>query len=136
MSPWGARTTWRMTAAVASPCRATDLRGVARGTTCDAGAYGSRAFSLTRGTGNGQAAAIGTAFSTALGVLVTSAAGDPVDGGRVAYAGPATGASTDPATGTATITGGSSKPGPCGQWHGGKLQRDRHRHGIDTGCEL
>lgn len=72
---------------------ATDARGRARVGTPDVGAFESRGFSLTRAGGNGQSATVGTAFAEPLSVLVVAADGlEPIVGGRVDFAGPASGA--------------------------------------------
>ncbi len=87
-------------------CLATDQRGVARTpATCDSGAFEARGFSVTLLSGNGQSTPAGNAVSLPLRVTVAGTAPDPVAGGTVTFAGPLTGASTNPVTNTATIAG-------------------------------
>ncbi|MCB0048646.1 MAG: Ig-like domain repeat protein, partial [Caldilinea sp.] len=92
----------------AATCLATDQRGIGRVGTCDIGAFESQGFSLSKGTGDGQSAAWDMAFAASITVAVSSAYTEPVNGGRVTYAGPLSGASTAPVTGTATIMGGTA----------------------------
>lgn len=68
-------------------CTGNDQRLVARpvNTTCDIGAVESRAFTLTKGSGDGQSAGAGTAFASPLAVTVSSSSGDPVDGGQATF---------------------------------------------------
>jgi hypothetical protein len=81
----------------------TDQRGVARpqGTAPDIGAFESRGFTIAIVSGDDQSATCGSTFPEPLTVRVTSPFGEPVAGGRVTFAAPATGASaglsTDPA---------------------------------------
>jgi predicted outer membrane repeat protein len=89
-------------------CPATDQRGVARGTTCDIGAFESHGFTLAITGGDHQATSINTAFANPLALSVGSAYGEPVNGGVVTFAGPGTGASINPnANITATVSGGN-----------------------------
>ena len=78
-----------------------------RGATCDLGAFESRGFALTKTSGDNQSTTVTTVFANPLGLSVTSANGEPVDGGTVTFSGPCSGASTNPATNTATIAGGA-----------------------------
>jgi hypothetical protein len=84
-----------------------DQRGITRGTTgatpCDIGAFESRGFDVVTVSGAPQSANVNTAFAAPLVVTVSSANNEPVVGGVVRFAGPETGASTDPAVTTATI---------------------------------
>jgi PKD repeat protein len=86
-------------------CLSTDERGVARpqGSACDIGAFESRGFTLSMGTGSNQSATINTTFSIPLGVTVTSAYDEPVDGGVINFVGPFTGAGINPIANTAII---------------------------------
>jgi hypothetical protein len=96
----------------------TDQRGIARpqGSAPDIGAFESRGFSLTVTGGYGQSAPLGTAFAAPLVVRVASPYGEPVAGGQVTFAVPATGAtailSSNPATigadGLASVTATAS----------------------------
>ena len=76
-----------------------DQRGIVRpvGTACDIGAFESQGFTMTPVTGSTpQSATISTAFTNALGVTITSVAeapAEPVEGGRVTFAAPGSGAS-------------------------------------------
>ena len=88
-----------------STCSATDQRGVTRpqGASCDMGAYEARPFSLTLDGGNSQAAFLNGLFANPLLVTVSATEGDPVDGGRVTFTGPTSGAGT-----TFGVSGGST----------------------------
>ncbi len=87
-------------------CPALDQRGMSRVGTCDIGAYESRGFSMALSGGDYQDAPVNTAFAEPLAVTVASAHGELVQGGRVTFAGPASGASTAPATFAAAIDAG------------------------------
>ncbi len=78
-----------------STCAASDARGIARpqGGTCDAGAFESRGFNLFRTTGDGQTAWIAAAFTSPLGVSITSSYNEPVNGGVITFTAPSSGAS-------------------------------------------
>ncbi len=90
-------------------CLATDQRGVARTpATCDSGAFEARGFSVTVLSGNNQSTPAGNALSSPLRVTVAGTAPDPISGGSVTFAGPLTGASTNPVTTTATIAGSAA----------------------------
>jgi uncharacterized repeat protein (TIGR01451 family) len=94
--------------ATSANCPATDQRGIARGTTCDIGAYESRGFTLTKTSGDNQSAVINTAFTTPLALSVTSAFTEPVNGGQIILTAPSSGASiTGPIPITLTIAGGA-----------------------------
>jgi hypothetical protein len=88
---------------------ATDQRGVARvgNGTVDLGAFEARSFTIALTGGNGQGTTVDTAFLNPLVVTVTSAYGDPVQGGVVTFTAPPGGAgATFPVSGdttTATI---------------------------------
>ncbi len=93
--------------AASTNCPATDQRGIARGTTCDLGAFESRGFTLARTGGDNQSTFLNIAFTNPLALSVTSVYSEPVDGGAVTFSAPASGASTHPATNTAIIAGGA-----------------------------
>ncbi len=84
---------------------ATDQRGQPRttGGAVDIGAFESRGFTLSASGGSGQSALVNTAFASPLTVTVTSASGEPVAGGRVTFAAPASGASAGLAGSPATV---------------------------------
>jgi CSLREA domain-containing protein len=87
--------------AATANCPATDQRGIARGTTCDIGAFESGGFTLTKVSGDGQSAVVNTAFVGFLVVGVTAnAPSEPIDGGTVIF----TGSGISPVV--ATIGGG------------------------------
>ena len=92
----------------AAPVNSLDQRGVTRPAACDIGAFESQGFTLTKTGGDSQSTALNTAFATPLALSVTSSSGEPVNGGVVAFTAPGSGASTNPATNTATISGGSA----------------------------
>ncbi|WP_243651762.1 choice-of-anchor U domain-containing protein [Thiobaca trueperi] len=91
-----------------------DQRGTDRiiGTSCDIGAFESKGFTLTPVTGSTpQSATVSTAFTNTLGVTVASVATtppEPVNGGRVTFTAPGTGASATLATSPATIASGAA----------------------------
>ncbi len=87
-------------------CPATDQRGVARGSTCDIGAFESRGFTLNISGGNNQTTFINTPFANPLQLSVGSAYGEPVNGGVVTFARPGSGPSINPSSNvTATVSG-------------------------------
>src|SRR5262249_20459306 len=73
---------------------AQDQRGVSRpqGAAVDIGAFESRGFTLSITGGNSQQAIVNTAFAAPLSVHVTSAFGEPVQGGMVTFTAPSGGA--------------------------------------------
>jgi hypothetical protein len=83
----------------------TDQRGVPRpqGTAPDIGAFESRGFAIAIVSGDNQSAPTRSAFPDLLTVRVTSHFGEPVAGGRVIFAAPATGASSVLSTSPAII---------------------------------
>jgi predicted outer membrane repeat protein len=91
-------------------CAATDQRGIPRpqGAQCDIGAYESRGFGLAKGSSSGdnQSTMVIHSFSNPLRVTLSSAYGEPVDGGVVNFTAPLSGAGTSPITNTATIASG------------------------------
>ncbi|MHB0970853.1 MAG: Ig-like domain repeat protein [Thermoanaerobaculia bacterium] len=94
--------------AASTNCPTTDQRGVARSSpVCDAGAFESGGFALTIAGGNHQSTPVNTPFANPLAITVAPLnPGEPVDGGYLSFLGPASGASTNPPTNTATIAGG------------------------------
>jgi titin len=88
----------------------TDQRGLARvvGGSVDIGAFESRGFTLSGAGGSGQSTSINTAFANPLTVTVSSAYGEPVDGGQVTFTAPGLGAS-------ASLTGTPATIGANGQ---------------------
>lgn len=93
--------------ATATGCPAKDERGVTRpqGGACDMGAYEAGPVTLAKAGGDGQSAAINTAFPAALTVAVLEGGSDAaiaVPGQAIAFSAPASGASATPATGNAT----------------------------------
>ena len=73
---------------------ASDQRGIDRpqGSDCDTGAYESRGFSLVLTGGSPQTTIINTAFADPLDLMVSSAYGEPVEGGIVTLSAPLSGA--------------------------------------------
>ncbi len=101
-------------AAVGSPnygAGGLDQRGISRsgfGAHCDIGAFESRGFTVAKTGGDNQSTTTNSPFPTALGLTVTANnAGEPVNGGKVTFAAPSSGASTNPATNIATIASGA-----------------------------
>jgi CSLREA domain-containing protein len=93
----------------ASPVNNLDQRGIARpqGAHCDIGTFESRGFTLTKIGGDNQSTLIQTAFPTPLVISVTSAAGEPVNGGQVIVSAPVSGASLTTTPITLTIANGA-----------------------------
>ncbi len=96
--------------ATASNCPTIDQRGVARVTTCAIGAFESQGFTLTKTGGDNQSTQVGTPFATPLTLSVTAKnVFEPVNGGKVSFTAPASGASTTIApTITVIIVGGAA----------------------------
>ncbi len=96
--------------ATSTNCPTTDQRGVTRSSpACDIGAFESRGFTLTKTGGDNQSTPPNTAFANPLGLTVTANnASEPVDGGKVTFTAPSSGASTNPATNIATIAAGGA----------------------------
>ncbi|MCL4487580.1 MAG: Ig-like domain repeat protein [Chloroflexi bacterium] len=89
-------------------CPTTDQRGITRaghGAHCDIGAFESRGFSLTKTGGDHQSTEATKLFALPLGLSVSSAYGEPVNGGVLTFSAPSSGASINPASNTATIVG-------------------------------
>jgi uncharacterized repeat protein (TIGR02543 family) len=87
-----------------------DQRGVTRPAgKCDLGAFESQGFSLAKAgaSGDNQSTYVNNAFALPLGLTITSSHSEPVNGGKVTFTGPSSGASTNPVTVTATISGGA-----------------------------
>jgi hypothetical protein len=95
----------------AAPVNSLDQRGVARSSACDIGAFESQGFTLAKTGGDNQSTSNNTAFTNPLALNVTSAFGEPVNGGMVIFTAPSSGASTNPITSTATITNGAVSQG-------------------------
>ena len=89
-------------------CPATDQRGVARVGACDRGAFESQKFLLTITGGNNQHALPGTAFAAPLSVGISSAHGEPVNGGRITFTAPASGASATLVSSPVSVAGGAA----------------------------
>jgi predicted outer membrane repeat protein len=97
-----------LNAGVAVPRVTTDQRGVPRpqGNAPDIGAFESRGFIVTVVSGEGQRTQVGSDFPAPLVVAVVSPCGEPVTGGLVTFAAPATGAAADLVGNPATIDAG------------------------------
>jgi hypothetical protein len=81
-----------------------DQRGVSWVGAADIGAFESQGFTLSITGGDNQRAIVNTAFAAPLAVQVTSAHGEPVQGGVVTFTAPAGGASAAfPGGSTATL---------------------------------
>lgn len=87
-----------------------DQRGVARpqNLVCDIGAFESRGFTVALVSGTGQSTTVGMPFANPLVVGVSSNFSEPVNGGRVSFTAPVSGASLATPTSTATIVGGQA----------------------------
>jgi hypothetical protein len=92
-------------AGTGSGAPATDQRGISRpqGAAVDIGAFESRGFTLGITGGDNQQGLTGTTFASPLSVQVTSAFGEPVQGGQVTFSAPASGASATFPDGTLTL---------------------------------
>lgn len=92
-------------------CPAADARGVVRpqGPHCDIGAFESSRFTLEITGGNNQSTLINTAFAQPLQVSVNpNNPLEPVNGGKVSFLPPASGASAILTTSPATIAGNAA----------------------------
>ncbi len=94
---------------------ATDIRGASRpvNVVTDMGAYESRGFTLTKTSGDNQSTTISTAFASPLVVGIASSAtspipAEPVDGGKITFTPPTSGASATLTTSPATIESASA----------------------------
>lgn len=92
--------------AASTNCPSADQRGVLRSIPCDIGAFESRGFQLAKTGGDNQSALFTHAFSSPLTVNVTSAYGEPVNGGKVTFTPPASGAGAAVSGSPAVIAGG------------------------------
>jgi hypothetical protein len=90
-------------AGTSSGAPAQDQRGVNRVGAVDIGAFESRGFTMTIAGGNSQRAFVNTAFAAPLSVQVTSAFGEPVQGGVVTFSAPGSGASAGFPGGTTAV---------------------------------
>jgi hypothetical protein len=92
---------------------ATDQRGVSRPqqSTVDIGAYESRGFTLAVNSGDNQSTNINSAFASPLSVTISSANGETVDGGRVTFTAPPSGARATISNATPTISSGVATTG-------------------------
>ncbi|MFN8445322.1 MAG: choice-of-anchor Q domain-containing protein [Caldilineaceae bacterium] len=88
-----------------------DQRGVARVGVTDIGAFESRGFTMALSSGNNQSTAVNSSFPNPLAVTVSSANGEPVNGGKVTFTPPGSGASSTIAGNPATISGGTATSG-------------------------
>ena len=90
---------------------ATDQRGIARSqqSIVDIGAFESRGFTLALTSGSNQSAFVNTVFANPLVVTVTAnSAGEPVNGGKVTFTPPGSGASASIAGNPITISGSTA----------------------------
>jgi len=91
-------------------CASTDQRGISRpqGTHCDMGAFESRGFKLSITSGDNQSAEIHSAFTQALALTVEGKFGEPVNGGRISFSVPPSGASAVLSASSAAIAAGAA----------------------------
>jgi hypothetical protein len=87
----------------------TDQRGILRpqGAHCDIGAFESQGFTLTKTSGDNQSTLVNAEFAMPLGLMVSSASGEPVNGGVVNFTAPSSGASAIPVSSAMTIASGA-----------------------------
>ena len=98
-------------AGTATGAPTTDQRGIARVGNVDIGAFESRGFTLAIAGGNNQIAAAGSAFASPLSVTVSSSNSEPVNGGRITFTPPGSGATATIAGNPATIASGTATSG-------------------------
>jgi len=112
-------------AGVDANCPVADQRGVTRpqGAHCDAGAFESQGFTLTKTGGDHQSAQINIPFEQPL-VLTITPIGDsePVDGGTITFTPPDVGASASLAGSPATIAGGTASVSATANGIGGSYE--------------
>ena len=96
------------TICTSAPVNNLDQRGIARpqGAHCDIGAYESHGFTLTINSGNNQSAATNTLFGSSLSVAISSAFGEPLNGGKVTFTAPVSGPSASISGSPAAISVG------------------------------
>ncbi len=90
---------------------ASDIRGLGRpvNVVTDMGAYESRGFALTKTSGDNQSTAISTAFTNlVVGIASSATPAEPVDGGKITFTVPASGASATLSSSLVTIASGSA----------------------------
>src|SRR5206468_4006542 len=89
------RTGGSANSSIPSGAPASDQRGLGRivNGTLDIGAFESRGFTMAIASGDNQSAIVNSTFAAPLGVTVSSAFGEPVQGGVVTFTAHATGAS-------------------------------------------
>jgi hypothetical protein len=99
-------------AGTATGAPTTDQRGISRVGAVDIGAFESRGFTISAASGTPQSATILSAFGSPLVASIGGVGGEPVNGGIITFAAPATGASAvltgGGATATASIAGGQA----------------------------
>ncbi len=93
--------------AASANCPTFDARGVSRGATCDSGAFESQGFTLIKTGGDNQNVYLNAAFANPLALSITSAFGEPVNGGQVMFTSPSSGASAIITASLATISDGA-----------------------------
>ena len=91
----------------AADCPLTDQRGVSRVGNCDIGAFESQGFTLAITGGDGQSIPVNGVSKNPLTLTVSSAFGEPVDGGKITFTAPDSGASLNPDTQLVTISAGA-----------------------------
>jgi CSLREA domain-containing protein len=96
-------------AGIAAGAPGTDQRGVSRLGNVDIGAFESSGFTIAVSSGSGQTAGLTIPFAAPLAVTVTpNNASEPVDGGRVTFNAPSSGASATLSGSPATIANGAA----------------------------
>ncbi|HQR36518.1 MAG TPA: choice-of-anchor Q domain-containing protein, partial [Blastocatellia bacterium] len=117
----------------------TDPRGIARPqqSTVDIGAYESRGFTMALSSGNNQSTQINTNFPNPLIVTVVSASSEPVDGGRVTFTGPNTGAGLSIVSTSVSIASGAATTGTISaNGTGGSYTVSATAGGVSTGVNF
>jgi hypothetical protein len=117
-----------------------DQRGIARAQqgTVDIGAFESRGFTMALSSGNNQSTLINTNFANPLAVTVSSANSEPVDGGRVTFTPPGSGASASVAGNPATLASGAATSGTvtANTLGGGPYTVAASARGVTTGVNF
>jgi hypothetical protein len=114
-----------------------DQRGKSRVGACDIGAFESQGFTLNSLTGTPQSAQTNTAFATPPGLTVSSASGEPVDGGKITFTAPVSGASANISGSPATISlGRASVSATANNTPGGPYMVSANASGVSAAANF
>ncbi len=125
-------------AGTATSAPTTDQRGISRVGNVDIGAFESRGFTLAVASGDNQIANVTTAFASPLAVTVSSSFSEPVNGGRITFTPPGSGASAGIAGNPATIASGTATTGTvtANGTPGGPYTVAASANGVTTGANF